>query len=140
MDSEYIASLWRRAIAAYGTSKGIEKWDCDGAANRAYYAAFHAVSALFALEGMYFKKHAGVQSAVHKNMIHTGRWPKQLGSDFDDLLKFRGVADYGAKESATPEMVATAIGAAQRILIAVHEQYPELFPLDIPPDEFNTPL
>ena len=130
MDIEYIESLWQRALAAYGTAKGIEKWDCDAAANRSYYAAFYAVSALFALEGVYYKKHTGVQGAVHKNLVHVGRWEKSLGSDYDDLLKFRGVADYGAKERSTREMAAVAIGAASRILHAVHKADPVVFPLD----------
>jgi uncharacterized protein (UPF0332 family) len=134
VDIEYIEISWQRAVAAYGTAKGIERWDFDGAANRAYYAAFHAVSALFAFEETYFKKHTGVQSAVHKNLVHTGRWPNELGSDYDDLLKFRGVADYGAKDRATLEMACAAVGAARRILRAVHEANPEMFPLDIPPE------
>ena len=48
------------------------------AASKAYYAAFHAVSALFAIEGKTFSKHSAIESAVHRELIKTKRWSKEL--------------------------------------------------------------
>lgn len=50
------------------------------AASRAYYAVFHAVSALFALEDKMFSRHAALESAVHKELVKTNRWPTLLSS------------------------------------------------------------
>ena len=50
----------------------------ETAANRSYYAIFHAVRALLALEGKDFKKHSGVISAFQRDYIKTGIFDKEL--------------------------------------------------------------
>jgi uncharacterized protein (UPF0332 family) len=101
----------------------------DTAANRAYYAAFFAVSALFVSEGKLFKKHSGLRSAVHKELIHTGRWSDSLGDDYDMLIGLREIADYGALKHAELDETEDAIRASERIIRAVHEAHPDIFPL-----------
>jgi len=60
-----------------------------------YYAAFHAVTALFALEGKSFSKHTAVRAAVHGELVKTGRWPVELGASYNDLMSARHTGDYG---------------------------------------------
>ena len=48
MKREYIDSLWERAVFTLDAAKKSISFSSDTAANRAYYAAFFAVSALFA--------------------------------------------------------------------------------------------
>lgn len=55
----------------------------ETAANRSYYAVFHAVRALLALDGKDFKKHSGVISYFQREYIKTGIF----GKDFSDILK-----------------------------------------------------
>ena len=43
--------LWLRAVRSYKTASKLVEEDPDTAASRAYYAAFYAVSGLFALQG-----------------------------------------------------------------------------------------
>lgn len=128
LDPDYIRSLWERAVESLETAETMSNQP-DWAANRAYYAAFHAVSALFALEGQYFKKHSGIRSAFHQQLIKTGRLASDLGREYDLLLGLRGKADYGGIEHATPDEVASALSTARRILRAVHEAYPDTFPM-----------
>lgn len=45
---KYAADLWRRAEEALRTAEADLAVNFDAAASRAYYAAFYAVSALFA--------------------------------------------------------------------------------------------
>ena len=45
-----------------------------GAANRSYYAAFHAMSALLIHDGYSMKKHSGVISKFRELYIKTGVW------------------------------------------------------------------
>ena len=45
---------------------------CANAANRSYYAFFHAVRALFALEAKDFRKHSGVIANFQKDYVKTG--------------------------------------------------------------------
>jgi uncharacterized protein (UPF0332 family) len=87
--------------------------------NRAYYACFYAASAVLITEGRHFVKHAGVQSAIHKYLIRSGRLPQELGEAYDDLMKVRQKADYEAIVSWTPKQAAEAIEVAERIVTAL---------------------
>jgi uncharacterized protein len=131
MNQEYIQNLWERAVTTLGAAKMTISFHQDTAANRAYYAAFHAVSALFADENKYFKKHTGLRSAVHKELVNTGRWTPDMGDDYDELMKLRDVADYGATKHVLKEDAEEAIIRAERIVMAVHEAKPDIFKLPI---------
>ena len=96
------------------------------AATRAYYAAFHAASALFALEEREFSKHSAVESAVHRDLVRTGRLPKELGVDYSALFKLRLSSDYDVAEAISREAAEAAIAAAARILEAIQRLCPQL--------------
>ncbi|MBI4385177.1 MAG: hypothetical protein HY579_14255 [Nitrospinae bacterium] len=74
--------FWERAITALHSANLLIPPDPDGAASRAYYAAFNAVSALLALEGKSLKKRSAVDSAVHRDLVRTGRWPSNWAKNF----------------------------------------------------------
>ena len=124
---DYAIDLWLRAERALETARhDAELQDHDAAASRAYYAAFYAVSAMLALEGSTFKKHSGVEAALHKEVVKSGRWPADLGSDYRVLRTLRNTGDYGGLEHVTAEQAAGATQAAERILQAVRRTCPEL--------------
>ncbi len=130
MDKEYVDSLWERAISTLENAKANLKLSPDTAANRAYYAAFFAVSALFASEGNLFTKHSGVRSAVHKELINTGRWSNSLGNDYDALIDMREIADYGVIKHTEQDAAEDAINASERIIGAVNSIRHDIFRLD----------
>lgn len=66
------ADLWSRALQALRTAKSNLAIDPDAAASRAYYVAFYAVSALFALQGKTFSKHSALRGALHRDLIKAG--------------------------------------------------------------------
>ena len=96
------------------------------ACNRAYYAAFYAVSALFAVEGKRFKRHAGVEAAVHRDLVNAGRWPRQLGTTYSDLHRQRTTSDYDIEAFMSAEEVNDAVEKAERIVEAVRAACPAL--------------
>ena len=49
-----------------------------GANNRAYYAIFHAVSEVLAMEGVAFKKHKDTLAYFNKNYVATEIFPRNL--------------------------------------------------------------
>ncbi|MBI4601743.1 MAG: HEPN domain-containing protein [Planctomycetes bacterium] len=108
--------------------------DPDGAASRAYYAAFHAVSALLAQEGRSFAKHSAVESAVHRDLVKTGRWPVEAGTAYTWLASLRSKADYGGKSHVTREEALEAVRRARRILHEACRVSPEPWP-EAPPRE-----
>lgn len=96
------------------------------AASRAYYAAFHAVSALFVLEDKTFLKHTALESAVHKELVKTNRWTKDLGVGYSKLFKLRMTSDYDVMQKITSDAAEAAIEVAQEVLDAVRAIHPEL--------------
>lgn len=91
----YADDLWRRALEALILARHDLPISADGAAARAYYAAFHAVSALLALDGKTYSKHATVEAAVHRDLVKNGAWPEELGRYYSDLVELRSTGDYG---------------------------------------------
>lgn len=108
----------------------LDAGDFVSAASRCYYSAFNAVSAWFLAQGRHFKKHSALRSAVHKDLVHVGLWPAALGQDFDYLYDLRSEADYGLDHPVRKLDIEAGIAAAGRVLDAVHQLDPNLFPLD----------
>ncbi|MBA3888431.1 MAG: HEPN domain-containing protein [Acidobacteria bacterium] len=120
---------WDRARDAFRDTQILHSsGGFDGAASRAYYAAFHAVTTLFSVAGHSFTKHSALETAVHRDLVKTGRWPRSLGHDFSFCLELRGVSDYGTGVRIDAAQASEAIEAARRILLAVQSDLPEDFP------------
>ena len=129
MTAEYAQTQWDRALEAFRSAQLlVVHGGFDSAVSRAYYAAFHAVSALFALEGRAFTKHAALQAAVHRDLVKAGRWPTDLGRDYSLCAALRGVGDYGTEVRVDANQAMEAMNAARRILLAVHDALPTYFP------------
>jgi len=111
--------LWQRALRTLASARLLVASDPDSAASRAYYAAFHAVSALFALGGTTFNKHSAVHSAVHRDLVKKGRWDRSLGEDYSSLLVLRQVGDYGGHAHVDVPDAKRSLEAASRIVEAV---------------------
>ncbi len=116
---------WFRAKAALNDAEKLLEENPDGAASRAYYAAFFAVSALFSDEGKSFTKHSAVEAAVHRDLVRAGRWPPELGAAYTSLSELRHTGNYGGKLHVTAGQATAAIDAARRILAAVQQAKPD---------------
>jgi len=101
--------------------------DPNSAASRAYYAAFHAVSALFLLNDKSFVKHKSIEAAVHRDLVLPGLWPKDRGADYSYLSRLRGVGDYGGSAYVTPDDASKAVDAADRIIETIRQMQPTIF-------------
>ena len=66
----------------------------DTAANRSYYAIFHAARAVLALDGLDFKKHSGVISNFQMRYIKSGIFDKQLSNIIKSAFSLRTESDY----------------------------------------------
>lgn len=113
------AGLWERAQKALLVARTVLSLDADAAANRAYYAAFHAVSAHFAMTGQTFTRHSAVEAAVHRDLVKAGRWSKDLGASYSMLVALRETGDYGDMAHVSDAEAAEAVGVAEHILRAV---------------------
>ena len=76
------------------SKKTLELEMYDTAANRSYYAIFHAARAVLALNGEDYKKHSGVISNFQKNYIKTGLLEKNLSNIIKLAFDIRNECDY----------------------------------------------
>ena len=109
-------AFWRRAKKALLVAQSMLSLDSDAAASRAYYAAFYAVSAYFAATNRTFTKHTAIEAAVHRDLVKTGVWPKELGTKFSRLVQLRYRGDYGREEDVSPEAASEAVQDARAII------------------------
>jgi len=121
--------FWDRAVESLGAAEELLPKYADACASRAYYAAFHAVSAWFALRGQTFTRHSAVETAVHRDLVKAGHWPSDLGKAYSFLLELRFTGDYGGGKHVSREEAEKAVHNARRILQAVHQLNPEAFPI-----------
>jgi uncharacterized protein (UPF0332 family) len=119
--------LWERAKKSLTAAQAIADKDPDSSASRAYYAAFHAVSALFALQKKEFTKHSALEAAVHRDLVKAGLWSEDLGKDFSWLVAIRSTGDYGGSMHVSGQDATMAIEKSIKIISAVQNRNPEIF-------------
>ena len=117
--NELAAGLWERANKALVVARNLVSLDSDAAASRAYYCAFYAVSAHFALRGQTFSRHSSAEAAVHRDLVKAGVWPEELGAKYSMLVELRGTGDYGTLDHVSNEEAVDAVQAAGEVLDAV---------------------
>ena len=123
---EFAAMEWQRALRAVASAKMLADTDADSSASRAYYASFHAITALFALRGKNFSKHSAVRAAVHRELIQTGEWPVELGKAYDFLIDMRETGDYGGVAKVSRQDAQMCIEKASAIIRQIKNTCPEL--------------
>ena len=89
--------------------------------NRAYYACFHAMDSVLALEPIAFKKHKDTIAYFNKNYIHTEKFPKNIGRKISRLEIIRHKSDYDNFYIASKEEAMEQIEAADEIVRLVSE-------------------
>lgn len=93
----------------------------DDAASRAYYAAFHAVSALHLADGNAFSSHAQLIGRFNKDFVRTGRMPTAFSKVLTRLFQDRQLGDYGAPASISPEQARQDIDDALQLIAAIRD-------------------
>lgn len=71
-----------------------EDEDYKGSANRSYYAIFHCMRSVLALEGKDFSKHSGVSAYFRKEYIKTGIFDIELSDIIREAFDIRSDSDH----------------------------------------------
>ena len=96
-----------------------------GANNRAYYAIFHAIKAILALEQTDFKKHSSVIAFFNKEYISKKIFSRELGKRVNEARFFRVKSDYVDFYIVTKDECQTQIESAKLILENVEKYIKE---------------
>ena len=112
----FVKSQWAKSERSLTAAITVIDCDPDSAASRAYYAAFHALTALLAERGKFYSKHSALRAALHRDLIQLGIVPGDVGKHFDFLLELREMADYGGVVEASVTTASQAIARSRHII------------------------
>lgn len=123
---DLIDLYWNKSILTMEEAEAAiaaAKWNM--AANRIYYALFHAVSALL-VKGMHpVVTHRGAKAALGQHFVLTGKVSTDDGRFFAQMETLRDKADYDIVFSATESDIKTympqARGFLERIRVLLEE-------------------
>lgn len=115
MDAQ--ALMAKARIACESARALLERKDCDGACNRAYYAMFDAARATLLATGAegtvnVGKTHSGVLSAFSLHLVKNGPVPREIGRLLKQAEEIRIVADYSG-DSISPDDTRRLVEAAE---------------------------
>lgn len=92
----------------------MQQWDL--AANRYYYACFHAVQALFIHNGLASKTHSGMLRQFGLHFIKTGIIEDRLGGFLTRMEQLREKGDYNCVFSINEEELDTIVEPAHELV------------------------
>ena len=91
----------------------------DDAVSRAYYAAFHAMSAALLAKGLAFSSHGQVIGAFSREFLKTGVLASSFGRAVQELFADRQIGDYDVFSSIDPKTAERDVREAERLFAAV---------------------
>ena len=103
-----------RFLKQAGMMCDMEQWDI--AANRYYYACFHAVQALFVHHGLSSRRHSGMLSQFGLHFIKTGIIEDRLGAFLTRMEQLREKGDYNCLFDVTKDELITFVKPAHELI------------------------
>ena len=88
----------------------------NAANNRAYYAIFHAIRSILAIEPVDFKKHKDVIAYFNKNYVNTGIFPKMIGRKISQATQIREDSDYDDKFEPDDDKTKVQMNTAKEVV------------------------
>ena len=89
--------------------------------NRAYYAIFHAISAIHALDGRAYHKHKDAIANFNKDYVNKEIFPKEYGRKILKAEKIRASSDYDDFYVASKAVNYELINTAEELLELIKE-------------------
>lgn len=93
--------------------RDLQEWDM--AANRYYYACFHAVQALFVHNGLAARRHTGMLTQFGLHFIRTGIIEDRLGGFLTRMEQLREKGDYNCVFTVDEFELQTIVGPAHEL-------------------------
>lgn len=88
----------------------------NGAANRMYYAVFHAVCALLINDGHHVNTHKGSHAIFSQHYIKTGILPREYGKLYNQLQTMREESDYNCAYDVEMDELQQRLEPAKRLI------------------------
>jgi len=117
--SEYLIAAFDKAEKKLNSAKILlDHREWEDAASRAYYAAFHAISAVLRSKDLSFSSHSRTIGAFNKHFISTGIFPVEWGSRLTKMMKDREAGDYRTSSEIGEQIAREDVQFADEIVRA----------------------
>lgn len=101
-----------------------------GSINRSYYAIFHAIRAILALDVFDSKKHSGIIAFFQKNYVSTGKFEVDYSKIVRNAFSIRNRSDYDdfyiVSRSEAEQQLANAKAFLQKVTVYLQEAWGQL--------------
>ena len=97
----------------------LQQWDI--AANRFYYACFHAVQALFIQNHLASRRHSGMLAQFGLHFIKTGIVEDRFGAFLHRMEQLREKGDYNCQFSVSEDELLTFVTPAHNLIDLIKE-------------------
>jgi len=87
--------------------------------NRSYYAIFHALRAITALDSFDSSKHSGIIAYINKEYVKSGVFDKSLSKILDTSFRLREKADYDDFFMVSKDTAVKQIEKAEKVISIV---------------------
>ena len=111
---KYRLEVARKDVESARVLLGID--DYRGANNRAYYAIFHGINAVHALDGMSYKKHKDAIANFNKKYIKTEIFSRDWGRKINEAEQIRHASDYDDFYIANKQEAKEQVDLAKNLL------------------------
>jgi uncharacterized protein (UPF0332 family) len=112
---EILAKASRKLAAA---QRDLEARDWEDAVSRAYFGAFHAITAVLHERGLSFSSHAQTLGAFNRECVRSGEFPSDFTRKLDRLMKDRQYGDYSITIQPSEETARRAVKDAEEVVTA----------------------
>ena len=100
---------------------------CADAASRAYYCAFHAISAVLLSRHLSFSAHGQTIGAFNREFVKQGLFPKHFSRRLAKMQADREAGDYRTSPPIGPQIAAEDVQFAEEILCECRKYLHSLF-------------
>lgn len=105
----------------------IEIEDYKGASNRSYYAIFHSMRSVLALDRKDFSKHSSVSSYFRKNYIKSRIFPIKMSDIISEAFEVRTNSDYDDYYVVSKKAVLEQVNKAEYFYKEIKQYIDEKF-------------
>ncbi len=99
----------------------LKEGEYRGSNNRAYYAIYHAISAVHALDGKSYKRHKDTLANFNKDYVKTEIFSKNFGRKIAQAEEIRHASDYDDFFIATEEKAEEQILTAKELIEQIED-------------------
>ena len=101
--------------------RNLKDADFRTAINRSYYAIFHALRSVLALDEFDSKKHSGIISEFRKRYVKTGLFDVSISDMIGDAFKIRNESDYSDMYIVSKEETYRQVENADIVISAIRD-------------------